>query len=71
MSPVKTRCYVIKSTLTQIPAADVSQATGVSPRPTCSASPAINQATVLWARWDTLGAAAGGYDAAQSLHFYT
>ena len=62
--PEQTLLAVNKSTLTQIPAS-VSQATGAPAAAYLLGQSGDNQATVLWPGWDTLGVAAGGYDAAR------
>lgn len=62
--PEQTLLAVSKTTLTQIPA-DVSQATGAPAAAYLLGQSGDNQATVLWPGWDTLGIAAGGYDAAR------
>ena len=68
--PEKTLLAVNKSTLTQIPAS-VSQATGAPAAAYLLGQSGDNQATVLWPGWDTLGVAAGGYDAARFHISYT
>lgn len=68
--PEQTLLTVNKSTLTQIPA-DVSQATGAPSAAYLLGQSGDNQATVLWPGWDTLGVAAGGYDAARFHISYT
>lgn len=68
--PEKTLLAVNKSTLTQIPAS-VSQATGAPTAAYLLGQSGDNQATVLWPGWDTLGVAAGGYDAARFHISYT
>lgn len=68
--PEQTLLAVNKSTLTQIPA-DVSQATGAPAAAYLLGQSGDNQATVLWPGWDTLGIAAGGYDAARFHVTYT
>ena len=68
--PEQTLLAVNKSTLTQIPA-DVSQATGAPAAAYLLGQSGDNQATVLWPGWDTLGVAAGGYDAARFHISYT
>ena len=68
--PEQTLLAVNKSTLTQIPA-DVSQATGAPAAAYLLGQSGDNQATVLWPGWDTLGVAAGGYDAARFRISYT
>lgn len=68
--PEQTLLAVNKSTLTQIPA-DVSQATGAPAAAYLLGQSGDNQATVLWPGWDTLGIAAGGYDAARFHISYT
>ncbi len=60
--PEQTLLAVSKGTLTQIPA-DISQATGAPAAAYLLGQSGDNQATVLWPGWDTLGVAAGGYDA--------
>ena len=60
----QTLLAVSKGTLTQIPA-DISQATGAPAAAYLLGQSGDNQATVLWPGWDTLGVAAGGYDAAR------
>ena len=62
--PEQTLLAVNKSTLTQIPA-DISQATGAPAAAYLLGQSGDNQANVLWPGWDTLGIAAGGYDAAR------
>ena len=62
--PEQTLLAVSKGTLTQIPA-DISQATGAPAAAYLLGQSGDNQATVLWPGWDTLGVAAGGYDAAR------
>ena len=62
--PEQTLLAVSKGTLTQIPA-DISQATGAPVAAYLLGQAGDNQATVLWPGWDTLGVAAGGYDAAR------
>lgn len=68
--PEQTLLAVNKSTLTQIPA-DVSQATGAPSAAYLLGQTGDNQATVLWPGWDTLGVAAGGYNAARFHISYT
>ena len=68
--PEKTLLAVNKSTLTQIPAS-VSQATGAPAAAYLLGQSGDNQATVLWPGWDTLGVAAGGYNAARFHISYT
>lgn len=68
--PEQTLLAVNKSTLTQIPT-DVSQATGAPTAAYLLGQSGDNQATVLWPGWDTLGVAAGGYDAARFHISYT
>lgn len=68
--PEQTLLAVNKSTLTQIPAS-VSQATGAPAAAYLLGQSGDNQATVLWPGWDTLGVAAGGYDAARFRVTYT
>lgn len=68
--PEQTLLAVNKSTLTQIPAS-VSQATGAPAAAYLLGQSGDNQATVLWPGWDTLGVAAGGYDAARFHVTYT
>ena len=68
--PEQTLLAVNKSTLTQIPA-PVSQATGAPVTAYLLGQSGDNQATVLWPGWDTLGVAAGGYDAARFHISYT
>lgn len=68
--PEQTLLAVNKSTLTQIPA-PVSQATGAPATAYLLGQSGDNQATVLWPGWDTLGVAAGGYDAARFHISYT
>ena len=68
--PEQTLLAVNKSTLTQIPT-DVSQATGAPSAAYLLGQSGDNQATVLWPGWDTLGIAAGGYDAARFHVTYT
>ena len=68
--PEQTLLAVNKSTLTQIPTA-VSQATGAPAAAYLLGQSGDNQATVLWPGWDTLGVAAGGYDAARFHISYT
>ena len=62
--PEQTLLAVSKGTLTQIPA-DISQTTGAPAAAYLLGQSGDNQATVLWPGWDTLGVAAGGYDAAR------
>ena len=68
--PEQTLLAVNKSTLTQIPG-PVSQATGAPAAAYLLGQSGDNQATVLWPGWDTLGVAAGGYDAARFHISYT
>ena len=68
--PEQTLLAVNKSTLTQIPAS-VRQATGAPAAAYLLGQTGDNQATVLWPGWDTLGIAAGGYDAARFHVTYT
>ena len=68
--PEQTLLAVNKSTLTQIPAS-VRQATGAPTAAYLLGQSGDNQATVLWPGWDTLGIAAGGYDAARFHISYT
>lgn len=68
--PEQTLLAVNKSTLTQIPA-PVSQVTGAPATAYLLGQSGDNQATVLWPGWDTLGVAAGGYDAARFHISYT
>ena len=68
--PEQTLLAVNKSTLTQIPA-DVSQATGAPSAAYLLGQSGDNQATVLWPGWDTLGVAAGGYNAVRFHISYT
>ena len=68
--PEQTLLAVNKSTLTQIPG-PVSQATGAPATAYLLGQSGDNQATVLWPGWDTLGVAAGGYDAARFHISYT
>lgn len=68
--PEQTLLAVNKSTHTQIPAS-VSQATGAPAAAYLLGQSGDNQATVLWPGWDTLGVAAGGYDAARFHISYT
>ena len=68
--PEQTLLAVNKSTLTQIPAS-VSQSTGAPAAAYLLGQSGDNQATVLWPGWDTLGVAAGGYDAARFHISYT
>ena len=62
--PEQTLLAIPASTLTQIPNA-VSQTTGAPAAAYLLGQSGDNQATVLWPGWDTLGIAAGGYDAAR------
>ena len=62
--PEQTLLAIPASTLTQIPDA-VSQMTGAPAAAYLLGQSGDNQATVLWPGWDTLGIAAGGYDAAR------
>ena len=62
--PEQTLLAIPASTLTQIPDA-VSQTTGAPTAAYLLGQSGDNQATVLWPGWDTLGIAAGGYDAAR------
>ena len=62
--PEQTLLAIPASTLTQIPDA-VSQTTGAPAAAYLLGQSGDNQATVLWPGWDTLGIAAGGYDAAR------
>ena len=62
--PEQTLLAIPASTLTQIPDA-VSQTTGSPAAAYLLGQSGDNQATVLWPGWDTLGIAAGGYDAAR------
>ena len=62
--PEQTLLAIPASTLTQIPDA-VSQTTGAPAAAYLLGQSGDNQATVLWPGWDTLGTAAGGYDAAR------
>lgn len=68
--PEQTLLAVNKSTLTQIPAS-VSHATGAPAAAYLLGQSGDNQASVLWPGWDTLGVAAGGYDAARFHISYT
>lgn len=68
--PEQTLLAVNKSTLTQIPDS-VSQATGAPAAAYLLGQSGDSQATVLWPGWDTLGVAAGGYDAARFHISYT
>ena len=68
--PEQTLLAVNKSTLTKIPAS-VSQATGAPAAAYLLGQSGDNQATVLWPGWDTLGVAAGGYNAARFHISYT
>ena len=68
--PEQTLLAVNKSTLTKIPAS-VSQETGAPAAAYLLGQSGDNQATVLWPGWDTLGVAAGGYDAARFHISYT
>ena len=68
--PEQTLLAVNKSTLTQIPAS-VGQTTGAPAAAYLLGQSGDNQATVLWPGWDTLGVAAGGYDAARFHISYT
>ena len=68
--PEQTLLAVNKSTLTQIPSS-VRQATGAPAAAYLLGQSGDNQATVLWPGWDTLGVAAGGYDAARFHISYT
>ena len=68
--PEQTLLAVNKSTLTQIPDS-VRQATGAPAAAYLLGQSGDNQATVLWPGWDTLGIAAGGYDAARFHISYT
>lgn len=68
--PEQTLLAVNKSTLTKIPAS-VSQETGAPATAYLLGQSGDNQATVLWPGWDTLGVAAGGYDAARFHISYT
>ena len=68
--PEQTLLAVNKSTLTKIPAS-VSHATGAPAAAYLLGQSGDNQATVLWPGWDTLGVAAGGYDAARFHISYT
>lgn len=68
--PEQTLLAVNKSTLTQIPAS-VSQATGAPAAAYLLGQSGDNQASVLWPGLDTLGVAAGGYDAARFHISYT
>ena len=62
--PEQTLLAIPASTLTKIPDA-VSQTTGAPTAAYLLGQSGDNQATVLWPGWDTLGIAAGGYDAAR------
>ena len=62
--PEQTLLAIPASTLTQIPDA-ISQTTGAPAAAYLLGQSGDNQATVLWPGWDTLGIAAGGYDAAR------
>ena len=62
--PEQTLLAIPASTLAQIPDA-VSQTTGAPTAAYLLGQSGDNQATVLWPGWDTLGIAAGGYDAAR------
>ena len=62
--PEQTLLAIPASTLTQIPDG-VSQTTGAPAAAYLLGQSGDNQATVLWPGWDTLGIAAGGYDAAR------
>ena len=62
--PEQTLLAVSKTTLTSI-TPDVSQATGAPAAAYLLGQSGDNQANVLWPGWDTLGIAAGGYDAAR------
>ena len=62
--PEQTLLAIPASTLAQIPNA-VSQTTGAPAAAYLLGQSGDNQATVLWPGWDTLGIAAGGYDAAR------
>ena len=62
--PEQTLLAIPASTLAQIPDA-VSQTTGAPAAAYLLGQSGDNQATVLWPGWDTLGIAAGGYDAAR------
>ena len=68
--PEQTLLAVNKSTLTKIPDS-VSQSTGAPAAAYLLGQSGDNQATVLWPGWDTLGVAAGGYDAARFHISYT
>lgn len=68
--PEQTLLAVNKTTLAKIPAS-VSQATGAPDAAYLLGQSGDNQATVLWPGWDTLGVAAGGYDAARFHISYT
>lgn len=68
--PEQTLLAVNKSTLTQIPG-PVSQATGAPAAAYLLGQSGDNQASVLWPGWDTLGVAAGGYDAVRFHITYT
>ena len=62
--PEQTLLAIPASTLAQIPDV-VSQTTGAPAAAYLLGQSGDNQATVLWPGWDTLGIAAGGYDAAR------
>ncbi|WP_347716411.1 TIGR03773 family transporter-associated surface protein [uncultured Actinomyces sp.] len=62
--PEQTLLAIPASTLAQIPDA-VSQTTGAPAAAYLLGQSGDNQSTVLWPGWDTLGIAAGGYDAAR------
>ena len=62
--PEQTLLAIPASTLAQIPDA-VSPTTGAPTAAYLLGQSGDNQATVLWPGWDTLGIAAGGYDAAR------
>ena len=62
--PEQTLLAIPASTLAQIPDA-FSQTTGAPAAAYLLGQSGDNQATVLWPGWDTLGIAAGGYDAAR------
>ena len=68
--PEQTLLAIPASTLAQIPDA-VSQTTGAPAAAYLLGQSGDNQATVLWPGWDTLGIAAGGYDAARFHITYT
>ena len=68
--PEQTLLAVNKSTLTKIPDS-VSQSTGAPAAAYLLGQSGDNQATVLWPGWDTLGVAAGGYEAARFHISYT